>query len=102
MSMKLEQAEIEQRLFTLNRNEKIHWQITDGKLTTSMVFRDFTEAFSFMTAVALVAERMNHHPEWSNVYNKVVINLATHDVGGISDLDFQLAETICSIGLGRV
>ena len=53
MSMKLEQAEIEQRLFALNGNEKIHWQIADGKLTTTMIFRDFTEAFSFMTAGCL-------------------------------------------------
>jgi 4a-hydroxytetrahydrobiopterin dehydratase len=96
--MKLELAEIERRLSTLNKNGRIHWHIVDRKLTTSIVFGDFVEAFLFMTAVALVAERINHHPEWSNVYNRVDINLTTHDVGGISDLDFQLADKICSIG----
>ena len=55
------------------------------------IFSDFKKAFSFMTIIALKAEQMNHHPEWKNVYNKVTITLTTHDVGGLSQLDYDLA-----------
>ena len=68
------------------------WELVEGKLHREFEFDDFVLAFRFMTSLALVAERMNHHPEWSNVYKRVVIDLSTHDVGGISDLDFQLAR----------
>jgi 4a-hydroxytetrahydrobiopterin dehydratase len=68
------------------------WRISDGKLVRRFEFSDFVEAFGFMTAMALVAERMDHHPEWSNVYNKVEIALTTHDAGGLTRLDFDLAE----------
>jgi len=57
-------------------------------------FRDFISAFAFMSAVALLAEKMAHHPDWRNVYNRVVISLSTHDVGGLSENDFLLAEQI--------
>lgn len=57
-------------------------------------FRDFVEAFGFMTQVALVAERMNHHPEWSNVYNRVEVVLTTHDAGGLTDKDIRLAHAM--------
>ncbi|MGE0734372.1 MAG: 4a-hydroxytetrahydrobiopterin dehydratase [Alphaproteobacteria bacterium] len=57
-------------------------------------FKDFIEAFAFMTRVALYAERMDHHPEWSNVYNKVSITLTTHDCGGLSERDVKLAKLI--------
>lgn len=57
-------------------------------------FKTFSEAFSFMTRVALAAEKMGHHPEWSNVYNKVTITLTTHDAGGLTDKDVDLAEKI--------
>jgi 4a-hydroxytetrahydrobiopterin dehydratase len=60
----------------------------------SFKFRDFIEAFAFMTRVAMTAERMNHHPEWFNVYNRVEITLATHDAGGLSDRDVRLAHAI--------
>jgi 4a-hydroxytetrahydrobiopterin dehydratase len=60
-------------------------------------FADFNAAFGFMTRVALMAELMDHHPEWSNVYNKVEITLSTHDAGGISELDIKLARFIDSI-----
>ena len=59
-----------------------------------IAFEDFVEAFGFMTRVALIAEAMNHHPEWSNVWNKVEINLTTHDAGGITMRDFRLASAI--------
>jgi 4a-hydroxytetrahydrobiopterin dehydratase len=58
------------------------------------VFADFVEAFGFMTRVALLAETANHHPEWSNVYNRVEIDLTTHDAGGITERDFKLAQRI--------
>ena len=68
------------------------WSLREGKLHREYKFEDFVGAFRFMSAVALVAERMNHHPEWFNVYNRVVVDLNTHDVGGISELDFELAR----------
>jgi 4a-hydroxytetrahydrobiopterin dehydratase len=71
------------------------WQIIDGKkLKREFKFKDFIEAFGFMTKVAIAAEKMGHHPEWFNVYNRVVIDLTTHDVGGISALDIVLAKKI--------
>ncbi len=70
----------------------------DGKcLKREIKFNDFVEAFSFMTAVALEAEKLNHHPDWNNVYNKVSIALNTHDANGITKLDFDLANTIETI-----
>ena len=73
------------------------WSLRAGKLHRELKFRDFSEAFAFMTRVALEAERLNHHPEWSNVWNTVEIDLVTHDAGGISPLDFSLAERIDSL-----
>ncbi|WP_298816649.1 4a-hydroxytetrahydrobiopterin dehydratase [uncultured Roseibium sp.] len=75
------------------------WHLCDGReaITKTFRFRDFTEAFGFMTQVALIAEKMNHHPEWSNVYRTVEITLATHDVGGLSVLDLKLAGAIDKI-----
>lgn len=71
-----------------------HWTLGDGKLRREIRFRDFSEAFGFMTRVALVAERMDHHPDWSNVWNRVAIELTTHDVGGVTELDVALARAI--------
>ena len=68
------------------------WSVEDGKLHKEFQFESFVEAFGFMTSLALIAESMYHHPEWFNVYNRVTIDLMTHDVGGISGLDFQLAK----------
>jgi len=70
------------------------WNLKDGKLQKSFKFSNFIEAFTFMTRIALEAEKINHHPDWSNVYNSVTINLSTHDVGGITDYDIKLAKII--------
>lgn len=70
------------------------WGLVNGKLRRELRFADFVEAFAFMTKVALIAEAMGHHPEWSNVWNRVVIDLTTHDCGGLSSLDLELARRI--------
>jgi 4a-hydroxytetrahydrobiopterin dehydratase len=70
------------------------WTIKSGNLHRSFEFADFSEAFGFMTRAAMIAESMGHHPDWSNVWNKVVVNLSTHSIGGLSNLDFQLAKKI--------
>ncbi len=71
------------------------WQETNNKLTRTFQFADFSEAFAFMTRVALAAEKMNHHPWWSNVYNTVTIELTTHDAGNtVTDKDRKLATQI--------
>ncbi|WP_430514038.1 4a-hydroxytetrahydrobiopterin dehydratase [Pannonibacter phragmitetus] len=69
------------------------WRLVDGRdaITRRFVFSGFVEAFGFMAQVALVAERMNHHPEWSNVYRTVEVTLSTHDAGGLTALDVELA-----------
>ena len=66
-------------------------------ITKTWLFQDFNAAFSFMTRIALKAEALNHHPEWSNVYNRVCIILTTHDMDGLSDLDLQMADFIDSL-----
>jgi len=70
------------------------WQLVNGKLHRELRFKDFVSAFGFMTSLALIAEAKNHHPEWFNVYNRVVIDLNTHDAGGITALDFELAAAV--------
>jgi 4a-hydroxytetrahydrobiopterin dehydratase len=71
------------------------WSVVDGKLHRELQFADFVSAFSFMTRVALLAEKRDHHPEWRNVYNKVVIDLVTHDAGDtITQADVDLAQAI--------
>ncbi|MBM4375743.1 MAG: 4a-hydroxytetrahydrobiopterin dehydratase [Deltaproteobacteria bacterium] len=70
------------------------WTYVEGKLRRELRFPDFVAAFGFMTQVALHAERLNHHPEWSNVYGTVRIDLVTHDCGGVSALDLELARRI--------
>ncbi len=70
------------------------WKVANEKLNRTFEFKDFVEAFAFMTKVAIIAEKMDHHPELFNVYNRVVINLATHDIGGIGALDIELAKKI--------
>jgi 4a-hydroxytetrahydrobiopterin dehydratase len=70
------------------------WSVRKRKLHRELKFGDFVEAFAFMTKVAIVAKKHDHHPEWFNVYNKVVVDLSTHEVDGISPLDVELAKQI--------
>ncbi len=73
------------------------WEVQGGKLHRQFEFGNFVEAFGFMTRAALVAEKMDHHPEWSNVYNQVDVALSTHDAGGITELDFELARAMTEL-----
>ena len=86
----------EQKLF-LTAHKK--WSLSPQKkaITREFIFTDFIAAFGFMSAVALKAQEMDHHPEWSNVYNKVKIKLTTHDAGGLTEKDFILAKFIDDI-----
>jgi 4a-hydroxytetrahydrobiopterin dehydratase len=70
------------------------WTVADGKLHREYEFEDFTHAFGFMAAAATVIEKMNHHPEWFNVWNRVRIDLTTHDSAGITKLDVELAHKL--------
>jgi len=70
------------------------WQIREGKLYRRLQFKNFVEAFGFMSRVALLAEKADHHPEWFNVYHTIEIFLTTHDAGGLSERDFALAAAI--------
>ena len=90
--VKLSPSDVETRLA-----ERSGWSLKDGKLHRELRFADFNEAFGFMTRVALIAEVMNHHPEWFNVWSTVKIDLMTHDCGGISASDFELAAKIDAI-----
>ena len=73
------------------------WSMVKGNLHRVFKFKDFTQAFAFMKRVALAADRMDHHPDWSNAYNKVTIDLSTHSAGGLTKNDFELAEKIQKI-----
>src|SRR5215203_4978242 len=89
---KLSQSEIEHEVGKLDS-----WKVVNGKINKTFEFDDFVQAFGFMTKVAMNAEKMNHHPEWFNVYNRVRIDLVTHDVNGISNYDIELARIIDTI-----
>ena len=86
---RLSDAEIQSQI-----QEFPDWSVDDDKLYRQFVFKNFVAAFGFMSQVALLAERSNHHPEWFNVYNRVDVHLSTHDAGGISERDFALAAAI--------
>jgi len=73
------------------------WSVVNGKLHKEFIFKDFIEAFGFMATAALHIEKMNHHPEWFNVYNKIKIDLVTHDAVGITQNDVNLAKTLNSL-----
>jgi len=86
-------------LLTRNLSGLEGWQLNEEKTAISRSFRfsDFNAAFGFMSRIALMAERLDHHPDWSNVYNRVEITLSTHDVGGLSDKDMVLARFISDL-----
>ena len=86
---RLSDAEIRTRLATLPG-----WSLAAGKLRREFRFADFSEAFGFMARAALAAEKMDHHPDWSNVWNRVTVELSTHDAGGLTALDFELAAAM--------
>lgn len=86
---KFSAQQVEQELHALK-----DWRLQDGKLYRCFKFANFVEAFGFMTRAALLAEKMGHHPEWSNVYSRVDVYLTTHDAGGISERDFLLASAL--------
>lgn len=94
MTEKLSSSQIQVALLEINSTlpEKEQWVLEDGKLTKLFMFKSFISAFGWMSQVAIWSEKMNHHPEWSNIYNKVNVKLVTHDVNGISDLDIKLAN----------
>lgn len=77
------------------------WTWAGDRITRTFTFPDFVMAFGFMTRVALVAERMNHHPEWRNVYGRVEVELTTHDAQGLSTLDVELARTMNALYAAR-
>lgn len=70
------------------------WQLLDNAITKDFTFKNFSAAFAFLTQIAMAAEKLNHHPEIKNIYNKVSLKLNTHDVGGLTELDFKLANQI--------
>ena len=94
MAQKLDNAARKSTLAKLNG-----WSEVSGRdaITRKFIFKNFSEAFGFMSRVALVAEKMDHHPEWSNVYKTVDVTLSTHDAGGLTELDVKLAETMDKI-----
>lgn len=89
MNKAFDSAEIETNLKSFPR-----WKLVSGAIEREFVFSDFKEAFAFMTKVAVIAEDLNHHPDWTNVYNRVKVRLNTHDAHGITNLDFELARRI--------
>ena len=91
---KLSENEIEKEVAELEG-----WKLVTGKLNRIFQFQNFIQAFGFMTRIALEAEKMNHHPEWFNVYNRVEISLVTHDLNGVSTYDMKLARIINKLHL---
>jgi len=88
MSVSLSEIEINKKVNLLSKN----WSVNGLYLKGSYVFNNFDNAFSFMKEVAIKCEEMNHHPKWTNVYNKIDIELYTHDLGGITEKDFELSS----------
>jgi 4a-hydroxytetrahydrobiopterin dehydratase len=73
------------------------WQLIGGRLRREFRFKDFSRAFAFMTRVALLAEKLDHHPDWSNVYNRLTIDLWTHDAAGVTDRDVEFAQAVSKL-----
>lgn len=92
-AMKLTDVEIREKLQSLPG-----WELNGDVITQTFKFADFTEAMAFMNSAAPVAEELQHHPEWTNVYNRVEVRLTTHDEGGVTEKDFELAEAMQRLG----
>lgn len=90
--MKLRAVELENAVQSLGG-----WRVENGKLHKKFVFADFVHAFGFMATAAIAIEKTNHHPEWTNVYNRVMVDLTTHDAGGITEKDIDLARLLDSL-----
>ena len=90
--IKLSESSIEEKLKNLPG-----WSVKNEKLYKEFQFNDFNQAFGFMTRAAMEIEKMNHHPEWFNVYNRITVELTTHDAGGITDNDVNLARILNSL-----
>lgn len=89
--------QIQEQLNQLNQSLPSLWEQQDQVIKKTFKFKNFNQAFGFMTQTAIICEKMNHHPEWTNMYNKVDISLTTHDTNGISQKDFTLAQKIENI-----
>ncbi|MCC2615222.1 4a-hydroxytetrahydrobiopterin dehydratase [Aestuariibacter halophilus] len=94
MASKMNDLDISNALASLNegKEEADCWQRKGDKIVKTFKFKSFIRAFGWMSQMAIWAEKLNHHPEWFNVYNKVEVTLTTHDVDGLSELDFKMAE----------
>ena len=88
----LSEREILQRLASLPG-----WRLADGRLRRELTFKDFSQAFAFMTRVAMLAEKRDHHPDWSNVYNRLTIELWTHDAAGVTERDVEFAQAVSKL-----
>jgi 4a-hydroxytetrahydrobiopterin dehydratase len=93
---KLSDAQIAEHLKTLPE-----WELGEDRIKRTFRFKDFVEAFGWMSSAALVAERMNHHPEWRNVWATVEVELSTHDAGGLTELDMKLAAAMDALATKR-
>jgi 4a-hydroxytetrahydrobiopterin dehydratase len=96
MMQKMDAAAVREALAGLS-----NWQGDASFIERDFVFQDFNEAFAFLTRVALLSEKLNHHAEWSGVYNKVSIRLSTHDAGGVTDRDIKMATAIDGYASGK-
>ncbi len=96
MAKKLNDDEIQTAL-----NSLTDWSRVDDEINAQFVFADFRQAFGFMAEMSLWAEKLNHHPTWSNTYNRVDVALTTHDAGGITDYDMQLAKAMSDAASSR-
>ncbi len=101
MTSALDPDAINSELGRLNEGSPDPWALRSDRLVKQFRFRNFVEAFGFMTESALAAERLDHHPEWRNVYNRVDVELTTHDAAGLTDRDFRLARAMDSAALRR-
>jgi 4a-hydroxytetrahydrobiopterin dehydratase len=100
MAERLSSEVIEARLEALNPTGA-GWENRGDRIARNFSFADFVTAFGFMAEIALIAERMNHHPDWSNVYGTVKVELSTHDAGGLTELDFELAQAMNEVAARR-